>query len=242
MRRVKAPFLSVAIAFFTAQAPAAGPAPHAPSGLPREPGAVYLEDLAIKPVKLAVIGEAAVHSQIGSGNYLGVLRKGTVAEVVAISDTAVRVRGIAAQGAVVGWVPAAVLTPMKPEFVEAVKKNAQRKADVDALIAKGEVALNMTHDEVAASLGKPQKKQSKLDAKGRQEIWEFIRYMRVPQETIGRDPQGNLVRNVIYVKVPAGKLSITFENNLVSALEQSEGVPDAGAGVMLVPAPILFAN
>lgn len=239
---MKALFLSLGLAILTAPAFAAGPAPHAASGLPHEPGAIYLEDLAIKPVRLSVIGEGPVHSQIVNGNYLGVLRKGTVAEVVAIADNAVRVRGTAAQGGVVGWVPAAVLTPMKPEFIESVKKNAQRKADVDALIAKGEVALNMTHDEVAASLGKPQKKQSKLDAKGRQEVWEFIRYARVPQETIGRDQQGNLVKNIIYVKVPSGKLSVTFENSLVTALEQSEGAPEVAGGVQLVPAPIVFAN
>ena len=239
---MKALFLSLGLAIFTAQAHAAGLPSHATSALPREAGAVYLEDLAIKPVKLSVIGEAPVSSQIVNGNYLGVLRKGSVAEVVAIADTAVRVRGTAAQGGVAGWVPASGLTPMKAEFIESVKKNAQRKTEVDALIAKGEVALNMTQEEVAVSLGKPQKKQAKLDAKGRQEIWEFIRYARVPQEAIGRDQQGNLVRNVIYVKVPAGKLSITFEHNLVTGLEQTEGAPDVGGGVQLVPAPIVFAN
>ncbi len=239
---MKTLFLALALAIFTVQTFAAGTAPHSASALPREAGAVYLEDLAIKPVKLSVIGEATVYSQIVNSNYLGVLRKGSVAEVVAIADNAVRVRGTAAQGGVVGWVPASGLTPMKPEFIESVKKNAQRKTEVDALIAKGEVALNMTQEEVAASLGKPQKKQAKLDAKGRQEVWEFIRYARVPQETIGRDQQGNLVKNIIYVKVPAGKLSITFEHNLVASLEQTEGAPDAGAGAQLVPAPIVFAN
>ena len=232
---MKALFLALGLAFLSTQA-------FAVSGLLRESGAVYLEDLAIKPVKLTVIGEAAVHSQMVNGNFLGVLRKGTVAEVVAISDTAVRVRGTAQQGGVVGWVPAAGLTPMKADFIESVKKNAQRKTEVDALIAKGEVALNMTHEEVTSALGKPQKKQAKLDANGRQEIWEFIRYARVPQETIGRDQQGNLVKSVVYVKVPAGKLSVTFENNLVSALDQTEGVPEVAAGVRLVPAPIVLVN
>ena len=232
---MKAPFLALGLAFLSTQA-------FAVSGLLRESGAVYLEDLAIKPVKLTVIGEAAVHSQMVNGNFLGVLRKGTVAEVVAISDTAVRVRGTAQQGGVVGWVPATGLTPMKADFVESVKKNAQRKTEVDALIAKGEVALNMTHEEVTSALGKPQKKQAKLDANGRQEIWEFIRYARVPQETIGRDQLGNLVKSVVYVKVPAGKLSVTFENNLVSALDQTEGVPEVAAGVRLVPAPIVLVN
>lgn len=232
---MKAPFLALGLSLLTVSA-------FAVSALPRETGATYLEDLAIKPVKLTVIGEATVYSQITNGRYLGILRRGSVAEVVAISDTAVRVRGTAQQGGVVGWVPATGLTPMKPEFIESVKKNAQRKADVDALVAKGEVALNMTHDEVQSAIGKPQKKNSKLDAKGRQEVWEFIRYVRVPQETTVLDAQGRPAISVVYVKVPAGKLSVTFENNLVSSLEQTEGTTDLAAPIRLVPAPILLVN
>ena len=239
---VKAPFLALGLVLLTTPAFAASAAPRAGSALPRETGAIYLEDLGIKPVKLAVIGEAAVHSQITNGNYLGVLRKGTVAEVLAISDTAIRVRGTAQQGGVAGWVPATGLTPLKADFIESVKKNAQRKADVDALIAKGEVALNMTHEEVTGALGKPQKKSSKLDAKGRQEVWEFIRYTRVPQEAPGVDPQGRPVINIIYVKVAAGKLAVTFENNLVAALEQTEGTTEVVPPIRLVPAPVLLVN
>jgi hypothetical protein len=239
---VKAPLLALGIALLATSAHAATATPRGGSSLPREVGGIYLEDLGISPVKLTVIGEAPVYSQITNGNYLGVLRRGSVAEVLAISDTAIRVRGTAQQGGVAGWVPAMGLTPMKADFIESVKKNAQRKAEVDALIAKGEVALNMTHDEVTGALGKPQKKTSKLDAKGRQEIWEFIRYVRVPQETPGVDAQGRPVVTIVYVKVPAGKLSVTFENNLVSSLEQTEGTTDAGAPVRLVPAPIVLLN
>ena len=232
---MKAPLLALGLSLLTASA-------FAVSALPRETGAIYLEDLAIKPVKLTVIGEAAVYSQLTNGRYLGVLRRGTSAELVAISDTAVRVRGTAQQGGVVGWVPATGLTPMKPEFIESVKKNAQRKADVDALIAKGEVALNMTHEEVQSAVGRPQKKNAKLDAKGRQEVWDFIRYVRVPQETTGVDAAGRPVTSVVYVKVPAGKLTVTFENNLVSSLEQTEGTTDVAPSPRLVPAPILLVN
>ena len=209
------------------------------SGLPREPGAVYLEDLGIKPVKLMVITEPSVYSMLTNGRYLGTLRKTTVAELVAVADTAIRVRGAARQGGVVGWVDAAALTPLKPDFVESLKQNAKRKADVDALIAKGEVALNMTHEEVLSALGKPQKKSSKLDAKGRQEVWQFIRYARIPQETTGYDSQGRLATTTVYVKVPSGKLSVTFVNNLVTSLEQTEGTTDVPGPIRLVPAPVV---
>jgi hypothetical protein len=209
------------------------------SGLPREPDAVYLEDLDIKPVKLTVIAEPAVYSLLTNGRYLGTLRKGTVAELVAVAEKAIRVRGTARQGGVVGWVDAAGLTPLKTDFVESLRQNAKRKASVDALIAKGEVALNMTHEEVISALGKPQKKSSKLDAKGRQEVWEFIRYARVPQETTGYDSLGRLVSTIVYVKVPAGKLTVSFENNLVTSLEQTEGTTDVPGPIRLVPAPVV---
>lgn len=210
------------------------------SGLQREQGAVYLEDLEIKPVKLTVITTPAVYSMLSNGRYLGILRKGTVAELVAVSDNLIRVRGTAQQGGVVGWVDASGLTPLKRDFVESLKQNARRKTDVDALIAKGEAALNMTRAEVLSALGKPQKKSSRLDAKGREEVWEFIRYARIPQETTGYDTQGRLLTTTVFVKVPAGKLSVTFVNNLVTALEQSEGTTDVPGPIRLVPAPVVL--
>jgi hypothetical protein len=208
------------------------------SNLPREAGAIYLEDLALKPVKLVTVGEAGVLSKPGDGRFLGTIRRGSNVELLAVTDDAFRVRGQAQQGGVVGWVDMKTVQPVKAEFLESLKKNAKLKAAVDELIDKSEVALNMTPEEVTASLGKAQKKTSKLDAEGRKDVWEFVRYARVPQETTGYDRQGRLVRNVIYVKVPAGKLTVNFDNGLVSGLEQSEGNTDVQAPIRLIPAPI----
>jgi hypothetical protein len=229
---VKALFLTIGLALFASVSFGA-------TALPREPGAIYLEDLGLKSVKLTVIAEPEVYSQLSNGRFLGILRKGTIAELVAVADAGVRVRGTARQGGVVGWVNPAGLTPLKPDFLESLKHNAKRKADVDALIAKGEAALNMTPEEVVSALGKPQKKSSKLDAKGRQQTWEFIRYARVPQETTGYDSNGRLVTTTVYIKVPAGKLAVTFENNLVTSLEQTEGTTDVPGPIRLVPAPLV---
>jgi hypothetical protein len=223
------------LAVFLASLPAIA-AP--PSSLPREPGAVYLEDLGLKPVKLVTVAEAGVSSKPADGRYLGTIRRGAQVELVAVVDGAFRVRGQAQQGGVVGWVDMKTIQSVKPEFLDSLRQNAKRKAEVDALIAKNEVALNMTPEEVAASLGKAQKKSSKLDAGGRKDVWEFVRYARVPQETTGYDSRGRLVTNVIYVKIPAGKLTVSFENNLVSGLEQTEGNTDVQAPVRLIPAPI----
>ena len=203
----------------------------------REPGAVYLEDFIKQPVKLAVLADTSIYYSIDLGRYLGTVRKGQVVELQAVGEKAYRVRARAQQGQVVGWMAADALSPLKPEFVANLRKNAARIAEVDALIEKNEVAVNMTPDEVAKALGKASKKNARLDANGREEVWEFIRYVRVPQEITRYDQSGRPVRTVTYVKVPSGKLAVTFANDLVSALEQSEGTLDRDARVQIVAAP-----
>lgn len=205
----------------------------------REEGAIYLEDLLVKPARLATVGDAPIYYHSDFARYLGTLKKGQIVELQAVSDKAYRVRGMAQQGQVAGWVDPKFLNPLKKDFLDNLKQNAARLEQVKALIAKNEVAINMTLEEVQQSLGKPTKKTSHVDASGRADIWEFIRYERVPQESFARDQNGNLVANIIYIKVPVGKLSITFANNLVSSLEQTEGSLEKGATAKIVPAPFI---
>ncbi len=207
----------------------------------REEGAIYLEDLLMKPARLATVADAPIYYHNDLARYLGTLKKGQIIELQAITGTAYRVRGQAQQGQVAGWVDPKFLNPLKQDFLANLKQNAARRQEVLALIAKNEVAINMTPEEVQQSLGKPGRKTSRLDAKGREDVWEFIRYERVPQEIIGQDPAGNLVRSITYIKVPAGKLAITFSNNLVSALEQSEGSLERDARVKIVTAPFVVS-
>jgi hypothetical protein len=204
----------------------------------REPGAIYLEDLVTRPVKLTTLETTPIYYQSDRGRFLGALKKGQLVELQAVGENAYRVKGQAQQGQVAGWVDPKFLTPLKKEFVENLKQNAARREEVAALIARNEVAVNMTPDEVTAALGKPSKKSSRVDANGREETWEFVRFERVPQEVTGYDRYGRLVNSIVYVKVPAGKLSIVFANNLVTALEQSEGTLARDARVKIVAAPL----
>jgi len=160
-------------------------------------------------------------------------------ELQAVSDHAYRIRGMAQQGQVAGWVDPKYLNPLKKDFLENLKQNAARLEAVKALIAKNEVAINMTPEEVQMALGKPTKKTSHVDASGRADVWEFIRYERIPQETVGRDSNGNLFSSITYIKVPSGKLAVTFANNLVNSLEQSEGSLEKGAQTKIIPAPFI---
>lgn len=208
----------------------------------REEGAIYLEDLLPRPVKLATVQDAPVFWKIDLRKSLGTMRKGQLVEVQAVSDGAYRVRGQAQQGQVLGWVEPQYLSPLKPEFLNNLKLNAARKAEVEELISRNEVAINMNPTEVGRALGKPAKKTSRLDANGREDVWEFVRYERVPQEVTTYDRYGRLIVTYIYVKVPAGKLSVVFQNNLVTSLEQSEGAIERAAQVKIVAVPFEVLN
>jgi len=213
------------------------PAGHAAGPAFREPGAIYLEDLLPKPLKVDVTAEAPIYFDLGFERYLGQLKKGQLVELQAVTDTAYRVKGQAKQGQVVGWVDPQYLGALKPDFLANIKKAAQRLDEVRALIARKEAAINMTPDEVHASLGKASTVTSRLDAAGRHEVWEYIRYDNVPQQTTGYDRFGNPVTSTVYVKVPIGKLSVIFDNNLVTALEQSETnlAKDSQAKIIATP-------
>ena len=190
----------------------------------REKGAIYLEDILAKPVKLNVETEAPIYFDSDMARYLGVLKKGQLVELQAVTDKVFRVKGIAQQGQVAGWVDPKYLGALKPDFLSNLKKAAQRQEDVNALIAHKEIAINMTPQEVTASLGKAGKTTSRLDATGQHEVWEYVKYEEVPQQVnSGYDRFGNVVSSTIYVKVPSGKISVVFENNVVISIEQSEG-------------------
>ena len=207
----------------------------------REPGAIYLEDFMEKPVRLATLAQAPIFYHSDMARYLGTLRKGQLVELQAVGENAYRIRGQAQQGQVAGWVDPKYLAPLKKEFLAALKQNADRLSEVNALISRNEVAINMTPQEVTASLGKPAKTTSRLDAKGREEVWEFVKFERVPQSVTAYDNAGRLVTRTVYVKVPVGKLAVSFENNLVSSLEQTEGTFARDARVKIVAAPFMVA-
>jgi hypothetical protein len=61
------------------------------------------------------------------------------------------------------------------------------------------------------------------------------------QPTLDR-PSGTLIQNcpgyaanILYVKVPIGTLTVTFKNNIVESLDQSEGTTTGGQVSVVIP-------
>lgn len=204
------------------------------SKLPKEDGAIYLEHLLKKPLKGRLSEPAPCYANLTGGRWLGNLLAAQEVVVEAISEKAFRVRGRAPQGGVVGWVKKDLVEGVTPEMLESIAKLHERQLIVDELVAASQVALGMTAEEVVASLGKPTTMSSQIDKAGRSQSMEFISYQRVPQtsfDNFGRP-------SVIYVKVETGRVTIDFENGVVSKIAEKEGAEVPAGGYKIVPPPL----
>ena len=193
-------------------------------GLPRERGAIYLTDFFEQPYRLRVQQETAIYYNADLARLLGTLRSGQLVELQAVDDKRglVRVRGQARQGQVAGWTEARFLSPLDPEFVAGLRRSVQRREQVAALTANGEIALGMTMQEVAGTLGQPIKKESHTDAAGVVETWQYTRYVVVPRTVTSYDQFGRIYTGLVYQKVPAGSFSASFSDGVVSAIDRSQ--------------------
>jgi hypothetical protein len=223
----------------------------------REPGAIYLSDFAIPPLKLKILEPAPAYFDTAQSRYAGTLRFPQIVQVEALDENGLlRIRGNAQQGGIAAWISPQFLEPLPEKFVENLRKSEARKIQVDALIAQNEAALGMTTAEVARSLGKPQKKSSRTDKSNSQQVWEYVKFKLVPQTTYipvnnqtiltfqptPRTPGGALIQNcpgysasTVYVKVPIGTLTVTFHNDIVESLDQSEGTTTGGQVSVVIP-------
>jgi hypothetical protein len=222
----------------------------------REPGVIYLSDFGIKPTKVKLLKPSPCYFDGALTRYAGTLRFPQALQLDAVAaDGMYRVRGNAQQGGVVAWANPESFEPLPEKFLENLRKSEERRVTVEALIARNEAAIGMTLDEIGRSLGKPQKKTSRASKEGTQQVYEYIKYELVPQtayapgynQSVVTFPGGGsnsttLIQggvgysaSTIYVKVPVGKLAVTFKDGLVEALEQTEGTTTGGQVSVVVP-------
>ena len=235
---------SVLIAFLAVGAltdPAVAQLFRKPSALSREKGAFYLEDATDKEIRLTTTSEAPVFSNLRGERRLGVIPAGRSVTIVAVSNTALRVRGRALHDNVVGWISRSAATRLDERLVSQLKAAGERRLAVDALIAKKEIAVGMTLDEVEAALGPPSERNSTVDAQGRRESLDYITYRTVSQQVVQYDQYGNPYHVLVPQRIETGRRSVDFVNGLVASFTESERLRRRGGG-RFVPPPIILEN
>jgi len=207
-----------------------------------DPQVIYLEEHVEKPIELLVIKEAQVFSDKEGKRPLGNLIKDQKVILQAMTDRAYRVSGQTGGNKVTGWVAPWAFASKDPKFVENLKALYERQMEVAKLVAEKRAAIGMTLDEAGKALGSPNKTKVRQTAKGRSGSWEFVEYEEVRHYTYVRDPvTGRTFRQFSHVtQEEKGKIVIEFEDEMVTAIEQTES--DDGAGrVRIVVPPVVFA-
>ena len=208
------------------------------TNLIRERGAIYLEDFSDNKIELLALKQVPIYVSPQKKRSIGQLKKGKSVTLIATKEDQFLIRGMALHGQVKGWIPSLALQKLDKKFSDNLLLLSKRKKIVDALITKQQIALGMKTEEVIASMGKPDRKSSKLNRTGRSDTYEYSTYERIAQFRYRRDGLGNLFKQKYYVKTETGKLSVNFKNDIVESIEETEGEPLGGENVKIVPVPI----
>jgi hypothetical protein len=157
-----------------------------------------------------------------------------------MTDKVYRVRGQGLRNGIVGWVAPWAFASKDPEFVANLKKLYERQIEVQAIIAENEVAIGMTIEEVGLSRGKPTKTSLRRTKQGQSGKWEYIDYEEVKHYVTRVDPlTGAAYRQLSHVtQEEKGKTVIEFEDEVVTAIEESED--RKGGNVRIVVPPVVF--
>ncbi|MGB6220581.1 hypothetical protein [Haloferula sp.] len=207
-----------------------------------DPEVIYLEEHVEKPIELLVIKAAQVFSDKEGKRPLGNLVKDQKVLLQAMTDRAYRVSAQTGGNKVTGWVAPWAFASKDPNFVENLKSLYERQMEVAKLVEENRAAIGMTLEEAGRALGSPNKTKVRQTAKGRSGSWEFVDYEEIRHYTYVRDPvTGRTFRQFSHVtQEEKGKTVIEFEDDVVTAIEQTE--TDEGAGrVKIVIPPVVFA-
>lgn len=209
--------------------------------LDSDPDVVYLEQVLEKPIELQVIKEAPVYSDKEGKLRLGTLKANQNVRVEAITDRIYRVRGQGTRDGIVGWVAPWAFSSKDPQFVAHFKEFYDRQIQVQKLIADKQVAVGMTLAEVSKSRGKPTKTSLRKTEKGQSGRWEYIDYDEIKHYVTRVDPAtGQVYRQFSHItQIEKSRTAVEFEDDVVTAVEESEDRQKGGNVRIIVP-PLIF--
>ena len=205
--------------------------------LDSDPDVVYLDHTLKKPLELTVIQEAPVFSDKEGKLRLGTLKAAQIVRVEALTEKIYRVRGHGTRDGIAGWVAPWAFSSTDPEFVAHLKQLYERQIQVQKLIEAKKIALGMTLEEVSQAFGKPTKTSLRKTVKGESGLWEFIDYVEIKHYVTRIDPVTKEVyRQFSHItREEKSRTNVEFENNLVTAIEESEDKKGGNVSIIVPP-------
>ncbi|MCP5537474.1 MAG: hypothetical protein H7A51_14730 [Akkermansiaceae bacterium] len=208
--------------------------------LDNDPDVIYLNEHVKHTITLLVAQPATVYATKKGGRRLGAFNAGTKVELLAMTERAYRVKGQASHAGVIGWVDPKLLASKDKNFIANLKQLYERQILINELIANKDVAIGMTLEEVAKSLGQPTETEVKQTATGESGKWDWVVTEEQKHYRTVIDPYtGNAYRQLSHITTEEkSRTTVEFEQGVVTSVTRKK---NNGPGqVRIVPAPVIF--
>ena len=211
--------------------------PNASKGIRYDESVIYADELVDKPLKFQVIEARPIFSSKTGSRSIGVLRVGTVCELIGFDHRAFKVKAQAQHGQVSGWVSPHALKAGEEGFREDFKKFYEREVLVREFIKNKEIAIGMTPEEVEKVLGKPSKTSLRQTAEGTTSLYEYLTIEQIKHFQTFQDPSsGRFYRELSHTTEEiTNRVGVEFKDKMVSVIEKEE---DNSRRRRSVPVPI----
>jgi hypothetical protein len=203
---------------------------------------LYLDKLNESPLRLKTLQRTPITFSRDSRSEMAHLAQSQTVTVVGVAEGKYYVDARIVTGPARGWVAADALESPPADLIETLRKRHERLVAHRALIARHEVALGMTTEEVRASLGKPERRTRIRTEAGEEEQWMYLTYRYLPYYTNYYDDKGVLRQLVYYRRVPAGHKTITFRGGEVVATADEENRGERAPEAVVIPVPPQVGN
>lgn len=208
--------------------------------LNNDPDVIYLKEHIDRSIILLVAQPTTVYANKSGGRRLGAFKEGTKIELLAMTEKAYRVKGQASHAGVIGWVNPQHLASKDKNFITHLKQLYERQIIINELIAKKDIAIGMTLEEVSKSLGQPTETEVKQTREGESGKWDYVETIEQKHYRTVIDPYtGNAYRQLSHVTTEEkSRTTVEFDKGVVTAVTRKR---NNGPGkVRIIPAPIIF--
>jgi|ERR1051326_6840131 hypothetical protein len=189
---------------------------------------VYLDEAKAKPFPLKTIRRVDFTDGREQSTLLAKLDKGATVWILGFGPGRDYVEATTPKGKARGWVEEDALEPAPEEVRSGIVTRVTTAHRQKALIARHEIEVGMTRNQVQASLGTPDESTRTEDGEQVEETWIYRTFKTVPQkDTYTID--GAMYERVHYKKMQTGGRTVTLRNDQVVDIKEESKLPE-GSG------------
>jgi len=196
----------------------------------------YLEDVMPQQIQVKAVRRTLLTFSRDGSSPMDTIEMGQSVRVKGFWENRYLVQARVSNGGLAeGWVVTSDFESIPEEILKEIQKKAVQNEKLKQAIAKGEVEIGMSQEDILKILGKPKSKSSITEAGGKFEQWTYTSYKTVPYY-VPAQINGTNTLSTFYRKISTGTKIVTFQDKKVIRFEtKDEENPNPSGGQTIIP-------